>query len=88
MKQVSERIVFDGPTSKLLGKKIALKLGLAVRVVEGRESVKENDSRPQGQSHPAKEQDSVSEDGGSAAGGSKTDLNAEWERFRKGEANE
>lgn len=81
------RIIFDSPISKLLGEKLAMKLGLAVEVFEG-ENVNEGHSRPQGQSHTGTDETTASEDRSSAREASKrSSMNEEWERFREDDRN-
>lgn len=82
------RIEYDSVLAKrFLGEKLALKLGMAVEVVEGSVEAKA-EAGPQGQGHVG----AGSEFSGgrrSAREASKiNELNDEWERFRNGESDD
>lgn len=85
---MSEWIAFDSVIGKLIGEKAALRLGLAVRVVEGPE-VSKGISGPEGRSQEERRDSSSSVSRGSAGEASKTatggdPMREEWERFRSG----
>lgn len=78
------KVIFDSVVSKLLGPKLAMRLGLAVEVVEEGREVSDGISRPSGRSHEGQSETTVSEDRSSARVASKSNsMREEWERFRE-----
>ena len=84
---MANEVVFSSVWAKLLGSRVALKLGLAVEIVGG-QGDQESTPCPQGRSHDSTEDSPGLGDRGSADEVSKIDtMRIEWEQFRNESAN-